>query len=788
MTRSRSTSGTIAHELTLHREDELDLILAQPLPLEALARDVGPQHRSAGLHQVQQAAQSADTLTGRGHHQCLGEGRLLDRVAMRQPDAHDLAVIVEHVEQRVVGLLWHRQSHQLRERVLVVERVVQQPRRLGQEALLLRRPPPAADVEERADRPARLAVVVEQRRGELEQRDAGAVRANDVDVDRAHRQPGAGGALQRQFLVGNGRAIGRGDPQRKPLRQRRGLRDVLTRRDAEHLGEGAVRDDAPAVDVLGDADADWRLLEERREVAGPALRVAGQPIDRLARRHQLVGSARRLGRGGVGLAAGARQPAGDHGQPEADDAVEHQAGEFGGETRRRHMGVHDGDLASDRAQSGGQDGRPLAGHDRRRQHRRQEQRVRQAADVERSLQHFADDGGEGDGGHRHAAAAQRRHGRTRESGRRADPGQSLVVGHAHHRAAAHADERQHRPQAVGPQAHDANLGLGGAVRRLDHRRERDPFLQQVEGAVGDRDRGEVGLGRREPDAAAGEGEQRLQHQGRRIGGERVDRVEPPGARHRRMAQPRNRRLAEPEVPGRMADPLHRQVVAVVERHRMAGALELVGNDAVEDAADRHLAPAGVADQRAAAHGDVLRIDGRDAPELLGEHEVGLRLLALGRDLHQHDFRRVVPADQHLAHQRQVGGRVEAAHVRGERRRQVVDRAMGFGQHVLEGVERREGLELDQLRACSRRRAGAPGRSRPGRRSAGLPVRVRGSARESALRPRRAASSSARKPVTSVAAVAASSSSSASGKKHGVSLTGKGSGRPVRSLSRCCSRT
>ena len=65
-------------------------------------------------------------------------------------------------------------------------------------------------------------------------------------------------------------------------------------------------------------------------------------------------------------------------------------------------------------------------------------------------------------------------------------------------------------------------------------------------------------------------------------------------RHPRMFEPGERKLADAEEPVRAANPLHVEVIAIVERQRRAGAHQLVWNDAVVDARDgRELAVAAI---------------------------------------------------------------------------------------------------------------------------------------------------------------------------------------------------
>ncbi len=84
----------------------------------------------------------------------------------------------------------------------------------------------------------------------------------------------------------------------------------------------------------------------------------------------------------------------------------------------------------------------------------------------------------------------------------------------HHQSASEADERDDRLEdtAVGPEVHDADFGLGGAVRGLDGGLEGDALLEEVEVAVGWWNRVEVGVGRGELNSLACKGVKRFEQE------------------------------------------------------------------------------------------------------------------------------------------------------------------------------------------------------------------------------------------------------------------------------------
>ena len=88
-------------------------------------------------------------------------------------------------------------------------------------------------------------------------------------------------------------------------------------------------------------------------------------------------------------------------------------------------------------------------------------------------------------------------------------------------------------------------------------------------ALGRWNRGQLVVRRREHDAAAGKREERLQEQLFARQRQRLDVVQEPRPGDCRVPQPRNRELADAEVPLRMARPLDVELIAVVEGKRDA---------------------------------------------------------------------------------------------------------------------------------------------------------------------------------------------------------------------------
>ena len=100
----------------------------------------------------------------------------------------------------------------------------------------------------------------------------------------------------------------------------------------------------------------------------------------------------------------------------------------------------------------------------------------------------------------------------------------------------------------------------------------------------------------------------------------------------------------------MSGPLHVELVAIVERHRRVLAFQFIGNHAVVDARDRGPHAVALVKQPAAIPLDLGGVNRANAPHLLGDHEVGPRLLPARLDLHQHHVLRIVTVQQRLSDQ------------------------------------------------------------------------------------------------------------------------------------------
>ena len=147
----------------------------------------------------------------------------------------------------------------------------------------------------------------------------------------------------------------------------------------------------------------------------------------------------------------------------------------------------------------------------------------------------------------------------------------------------------------------------------------------------------------------------------------------------------------------MPGPGHVEPRGQIERELRALGLELVEDEAVVDPADPRLLSVPLVPELASALFDFRRVDRPHAPELLGEREVDGRLLPRRVEIEEHDLLGSEPREDRLADDAFVAGGVEAGEVPVEPMavRADVRELLALGD--LEGVERRERLELDQLR-------------------------------------------------------------------------------------------
>ena len=147
----------------------------------------------------------------------------------------------------------------------------------------------------------------------------------------------------------------------------------------------------------------------------------------------------------------------------------------------------------------------------------------------------------------------------------------------------------------------------------------------------------------------------------------------------------------------MAGPLDVELVAQIEGQRDALAFQFIDDAAVVDAPHFDLAAVFAIEEPIAALLQRQNVDDRDAKFALRDQEVGQRLLVLRIDLHQDHVLRIVTGDDQLPHQLPVRIAVKSAEIDAEIGAQAVrlDILMGCGSLI--SVERREGLQLDQLR-------------------------------------------------------------------------------------------
>jgi hypothetical protein len=143
----------------------------------------------------------------------------------------------------------------------------------------------------------------------------------------------------------------------------------------------------------------------------------------------------------------------------------------------------------------------------------------------------------------------------------------------HHRAPAQPNQRDQGGQIrpVGPHVKDTNFSLGGSERGVNDRYERDSFLEQIVGAFGRRNGGELRVGGGELDPLTREGEERFQDDavavpGKAVAGSGVAEpvIEKDGGGNGGVVEEGNGEFADVEVPVRVAGPFHIERLPIVE--------------------------------------------------------------------------------------------------------------------------------------------------------------------------------------------------------------------------------
>jgi hypothetical protein len=246
-----------------------------------------------------------------------------------------------------------------------------------------------------------------------------------------------------------------------------------------------------------------------------------------------------------------------------------------------------------------------------------------------------------------------------------------IVVNAHHESAAKADE-SHRGlegAAVGPEVHDADLGLGGTVGGLDNRLEGDALLQKIVMAVRGRDSVEIFVCGGELNSLACERVEGLEEKAFALMRQGFDVtaskpvVEEDGFGDGGMIEVGERKFADAEVPVGVASPFDVEVVSVVERELDGFSLEFVDDGSIVDTMNGDFASFALIEEAIALLAEFGDVDGGDVEPVLVDAEVGESLLVVRIDLEEDDVFGVVVADDDLAEELPVALLGETAEVR-----------------------------------------------------------------------------------------------------------------------------
>ena len=139
-------------------------------------------------------------------------------------------------------------------------------------------------------------------------------------------------------------------------------------------------------------------------------------------------------------------------------------------------------------------------------------------------------------------------------------------------------------------------------------------------------------------------------------GQPLQLIEEPGAWYHwvvELTQIRKREFTPAKIPVRMAGPLDIKVVTQVKWRLDSTSHQLIDDDAVIEPPDLDLAPPTTIIEPSSAANQLGNADRRDAKQPLRRPEIGKSLLATRIDLHQNDFMRIMPVENHVTKQFQV---------------------------------------------------------------------------------------------------------------------------------------
>ncbi len=257
-----------------------------------------------------------------------------------------------------------------------------------------------------------------------------------------------------------------------------------------------------------------------------------------------------------------------------------------------------------------------------------------------------------------------------------------------------------RVASLGPEIHDADLGLRGAVRGMDGGLEGDALLEEVEMTVGDGDGIEIVVGWGELNSFACKGVEGFEEEAIALYGQAFEVamgepvVEEDGFGDGGVVEIGQGEFADAEVPVGMAGPLDVERVAIVEGELDVFALELVDDGAIVDAMDGDLAVFALIEEAVALLAEFGYVDGGDVELVFVDVEVGEGLLTVGIDFEEDYVFGVVVGDDDFVKELPVGLLVEAAEVPVQSGVEVIGFDVLAGEDVLIAEDGGEGLEFD----------------------------------------------------------------------------------------------